>query len=73
MQRSPKSDQSSRIVPPTLLIWGVKDKFLGKEMAQPSVDLCDQGRLVFIHEASHWVQHEEPDRVNQLILDFLKS
>ncbi len=56
-----------------MLIWGARDRFLGREMAQPSIDLCDQGKLVFIEEASHWVQHEEPDRVNQLLLAFLRE
>ena len=56
---------------PTLLIWGMKDFALISDMAQPSIDLCRKGRLVFIKEASHWVQHEEPDRVNLLIKDFL--
>ena len=40
-------------------------------MAQHSIDLCDEGRLVFIAEATHWVQHEEAGRVNQLIHTFL--
>jgi pimeloyl-ACP methyl ester carboxylesterase len=58
-----------RIDVPTLLIWGAKDHFLGRELAQPSIDRCAEGRLVFIEEATHWVQHEEPERVNALILD----
>ncbi|MBT3337300.1 MAG: alpha/beta hydrolase [Anaerolineae bacterium] len=71
LQRPPKSLPSPRIIVPTLLIWGAKDKFLGREMAQPSIDLCDDGRLVFIEEATHWVQHEEAERVNKLIGSFL--
>ena len=62
-----------RITVPTLLIWGAQDRFLGRELAQPSIDLCDDGRLVFIEEATHWVQHEEADRVNQLIDTFLDA
>ena len=58
---------------PTLLIWGARDRFLGREMAQQSIDLCSEGRLVVIEEATHWVQHEEADRVNALIADFLRS
>ena len=61
-----------RIKVPTLLIWGAQDRFLGREMAQPSVDLCDDGRLVFIEDATHWVQHEEADQVNKLIGEFLR-
>jgi epoxide hydrolase 4 len=60
-----------RIHMPTRIIWGKKDAFLGAEMAQPSADLCDDAELYFIDEATHWVQHEEPERVNQLILEFL--
>ena len=31
----------------------------------------DDGRLEWFEEATHWVYHEESDRVNQLLLDFL--
>ncbi|HSN86803.1 MAG TPA: alpha/beta hydrolase [Thermoanaerobaculia bacterium] len=55
---------------PTLLIWGARDRALEREMAQPSIDLCDQGRLVFMDDATHWVHHEEPDTVNALLADF---
>jgi pimeloyl-ACP methyl ester carboxylesterase len=60
-----------RISVPTLMIWGANDMALSRTMAQPSIDLCDNGRLVFIEEATHWVQHEEPDTVNRLLLEFL--
>ena len=61
------------IAVPTLLIWGAQDRYLGREMAQPSIDLCDDGRLVFIEGATHWVQHEEADRVNRLMDGFLRG
>jgi pimeloyl-ACP methyl ester carboxylesterase len=73
MRKPPKARASRRIRVPTLLIWGAQDKFLGQEMAQPSIDRCDDGRLVFIEEATHWVQHEEAERVNQLMDAFLRS
>jgi pimeloyl-ACP methyl ester carboxylesterase len=62
-----------RIRVPTLLIWGAQDIALGWEMAQSSIDLCDNGRLVFIEEAGHFVQHEEPARVNDLLVEFLEN
>ena len=55
----------------TLLLWGVKDQFLGQELAQPSIDRCSDGKLVFLEEATHWLQHEVPEKVNSLLLDFL--
>jgi pimeloyl-ACP methyl ester carboxylesterase len=72
LRNRPKRVPSVRVTVPTLLIWGTKDRFLGRELAQPSIDLCDEGKLVFIEEASHWVQHEEPARVNELLLQFFK-
>jgi pimeloyl-ACP methyl ester carboxylesterase len=73
MQMPPKPPDSLRIVVSTLLIWGAQDQFLGRELAQPSIDLCDDGRLVYIEEASHWVQHEEAKKVNQLIDAFFRE
>jgi pimeloyl-ACP methyl ester carboxylesterase len=71
VQKPSEPPANPRITVPTLLIWGAQDQALGREMAQPSIDLCDDGRLIFIEEATHWVQHEEAERVNQLIHEFL--
>jgi pimeloyl-ACP methyl ester carboxylesterase len=60
-----------RIRVPTLLIWGTRDTALGQELAQPSIDYCDDGRLELIEEASHWVLHEEPEKTSRLIREFL--
>jgi pimeloyl-ACP methyl ester carboxylesterase len=70
LRTQPRRPESPRVRVPALLIWGARDRFLGQEMAQPSVDLCDDGRLELIPEATHWVQHEEPERVNRLLLGF---
>jgi pimeloyl-ACP methyl ester carboxylesterase len=71
LRARPRKPQTGRVTIPTLLIWGTQDRFLGQEMAQPSIDLCDEGRLELIPEATHWVQLEEPERVNGLLVDFL--
>jgi epoxide hydrolase 4 len=60
-----------RVFVPTLMIWGARDIALGRELAQSSIDLCHDGRLVLLETASHWVQHEEADRVNALLQQFL--
>ena len=72
-RKPPSPPDNLRISVPTLLIWGARDRFLGREMAQPSLDLCDGGRLVFIEDATHWVQHEEAARVNELIDAFFRD
>jgi pimeloyl-ACP methyl ester carboxylesterase len=73
LRARPSRPPSPRVTVPTLLIWGTKDRFLGEELAQPSLGHCDHGRLARIEEATHWVQHEEPERVNALIGDFFQT
>lgn len=60
-----------RVSVPTLILWGIKDKFLTPQTAQASLYLCDDGQLVYFEEATHWVQHEEAAKVNRLIIDFI--
>jgi pimeloyl-ACP methyl ester carboxylesterase len=55
---------------PTLMLWGAQDPALSREMAQPSLDLCDEGKLVFFENSSHWVQHDASESVNRHLVDF---
>jgi len=72
VQRRPSTPADPRVHMPTLVIWGANDVALSREMAQLSVDQCDDGRLVIFEQASHWVQHEETHQVNALLADFLR-
>ncbi|MFB6161496.1 MAG: alpha/beta fold hydrolase [Haloferacaceae archaeon] len=54
---------------PTLVVWGCRDEFLARSMAHESVDHCRNGRVTMIEDATHWVQHEHPARVADLLLD----
>jgi pimeloyl-ACP methyl ester carboxylesterase len=40
-------------------------------MARLSIDYCDDGKLVLFEEATHWVQHDEAEAANQLLIEFL--
>jgi len=62
---------TGRVKIPLHIIWGQKDAFLQTELAEQSLALCDAGQLTYL-PASHWVQHEEPEKVNQLLLEFLQ-
>jgi epoxide hydrolase 4 len=73
VQRSPAVPQQGTVSVPTLLIWGAKDAFLRQELAKQSLTYCKDGRLEWIEEATHWVQHEEAVRVNELIRSFIKQ
>ncbi len=73
VQRTPTVPDDPRVHLPTLVIWGAHDVALSRSMAQQSVNLCDDGRLVMFEEASHWVKDEQPDRVNALLAEFLQE
>lgn len=73
LRKRPPFTKNMRIHVPTLLLWGVKDKYLSRSLAQPSIEYCDDGQLVFFEEATHWVQHEEVTKVNELIIQFLRN
>jgi pimeloyl-ACP methyl ester carboxylesterase len=56
---------------PTLIIWGERDRHLGAELAEPERrDVPHLERVVRLRQASHWVQHDEPGRVSDLLIDF---
>ncbi len=74
LRRKPRPRRDSIRVPvPTLLIWGTQDRFLGQEMVQPSIELCDDGQVELIEEATHWVQQDVPEKVNQRLEAFFAA
>jgi len=73
LQMPPDMSGDMHIRVPTLILWGANDAALGREMAQPSLDLCEQGQLVFFEESSHWVQLDEAEAVNRHLVEFFSS
>ena len=73
VRRRPGRLTDKRVHVPTLIIWGRKDVALSDTMVQPSADLCDDVRVEWFDDATHWVLHDEPERTSALILDFLSS
>lgn len=57
----------------TLIVWGDRDAFLDRRLAEEAAALCDDVQLVHLEQASHWVQHEEAETVNRLLADFLQD
>jgi epoxide hydrolase 4 len=63
-----------RVTAPTLVIWGERDRYLGAELAEPDrADVPGLERVVRLPEASHWVQHDEPNRVSELLIGHFKA
>jgi pimeloyl-ACP methyl ester carboxylesterase len=67
-----KQPSERRVRVQTLLLWGKNDAALSHEMAQPSIEMCDDGNLIFFEKATHWVQHDEADEVNKNLIQFLR-
>jgi pimeloyl-ACP methyl ester carboxylesterase len=58
---------------PTRILWGERDAFLLSQMAHDSFRYCDSADLYTFANASHWLQHEEPARVSDLLIDFFRA
>jgi len=69
LRRSRKPTGDYRIQVPTLVLWGRQDPHLSYEMAPLSVALCDDGHLVTFDDATHWVLHDKPGEVSQLLVE----
>ena len=69
---SSKQGEIRPITAPTLVIWGEGDRYLGPELAEPHHDdVPTLARVERLPNASHWVHHDEAERVNELLVDFL--
>ncbi len=69
--RPPEFDPRVRV--PTLVVWGRQDTILSDAMVQPSLDFCDDGRVMWFDDATHWVNHEEREAVTEALLSFARS
>jgi epoxide hydrolase 4 len=72
LRRSPRSSTARirRIDVPVLVIWGERDSVLGGELAEPEAGWVSDVRVERLPKASHWVQNDAPERVNELLTGF---
>ncbi|XP_048347848.1 epoxide hydrolase 3 isoform X2 [Sphaerodactylus townsendi] len=62
------------VLVPTLLIWGEKDVYLEKGLIPFIQQYVRKSIQVHcIPEAGHWVSEDQPEKVNQLMWDFLRE
>jgi pimeloyl-ACP methyl ester carboxylesterase len=70
-RRPPPRPPRLDLEPPVAILWGERDTALSPALVAPSAALCRQVEIVRFPEAGHWLHLEEPERVNELLLDFL--
>lgn len=66
-------DPPPQVAMPTLILWGMQDHALQSGLAEASLGLCDEGRIIWHPRATHWLPHEEPEAVNAALLAFLRG
>lgn len=63
--------KDGKIKVPTLVVWGQNDKALGPELADDIPKYYDAPvRIERLDNCSHWVQSDQPEKLNQLLLEF---
>ena len=65
-------EREPRLAMPVRIIWGVKDPYAIPELATQSAKLCDNANILYVENATHWVAHDEPERVTRSLLEFLE-
>ena len=69
----PRITNDMHVKVPALMMWGMKDVALSHRMARPSMDYCDDGKLVFFPDATHWVQFDAAQEVNELLIKLVNG
>ncbi len=62
----------SKIVAPTLLVWGAQDKLVPVEVGEAVRQVLPGARLEVISLAGHVIMWDQPEQFNRLVLDFLQ-
>ena len=60
-----------KVTVPTMIIWGTQDFALSTSMVAASAKWIPDLEVKYIPSAGHWVQQQEPEKVNQYMREFL--
>jgi pimeloyl-ACP methyl ester carboxylesterase len=76
LRRRRSGGARARVAAPTLVLWGVEDRFLERELVAPGAlrRVLAEGNVpevVFVDDAGHFLQNEAPDRVNEELVRWL--
>jgi pimeloyl-ACP methyl ester carboxylesterase len=58
---------------PALVIWGARDPYLGRELAEAQGEVFPDARLEVLPDSGHWPFADDPERTAQLLIPFLRE
>lgn len=58
---------------PVLLLWGERDAYLSPRLTEGLSAWVPNLHVVRFPDVSHWIQNDAPERVNRLMIDFLRD
>lgn len=58
---------------PTKILFGRHDPTEEPGLASASFDLCNNAEILWFEESRHWPHREEPDRMNNALVDFFSA
>jgi pimeloyl-ACP methyl ester carboxylesterase len=58
---------------PALVVWGTEDPYLPREQAERQRESFPSARIELLEGHAHWVFHEDPERVAELVVPFLRE
>jgi len=62
-----------RITLPVRIVWGDRDAALDAALAERAAAQCDRAEVLHLPDCTHWLLHEDVERVNALIVEFLAA
>jgi pimeloyl-ACP methyl ester carboxylesterase len=73
--RAPESvrEADPHIETPTLLILAANDAFIPSDASRAGLKYLAHGTLLELGSGTHWVAGEEPERIGQILVDFLSG
>ncbi len=73
VQTKQEPPKSFEVTMPMILMWGDQDVAMLTQLADESMAYCKEGCLIKFPGTSHWIQHEQAQKINPLIEDFFKQ
>jgi pimeloyl-ACP methyl ester carboxylesterase len=73
MARPTAAVRLQRIEAPVLVLWGDRDPYLGRSLAEPSKKWVPRAQVEYLAGVGHFVQHEQPELLNRRIVEFLNQ